>query len=505
MSHEEAKMMFSEALIRTVISAINRVYNLEIDPILYPHYYEYPESFYQFLLDDTECREYVDGIPLKYGIHYYIETHGERPIDYSELISANITDRRVECQSLDGYTELIHFLSTDLKTSHFFGSDASSFRYNVARYIGNIVNRYLYITHNFHKSQINKDILIQLVAFQANRVFEDRLEVDYCIPISLLIFEEDNILISDDITISKMSDQFQVSRFHVAHFATPFENQFTQCASFMLRIKGFTIDNTKLSASAKELEDYRLYPRVLIDDFFAVLRIVGCDITGYGQLLISPDKWADKWVADLPAVYGTVVVSFCRNDMFRYNDAPIHTVSKQTIEIATKLFGVVRGHRGIAEKLTGKEKKTYPFRRVFQAMNCLNRCLLREANDDTLLDAVIGIEALLSENAGELTYKISSRISALVSQLNDCPYTPSTARKAMKRIYALRSDIAHGRGIEENKPIIIAGQEKNYQQVAIELLRYSLLFIIQNEEYLVDGIFESMIDNTLQKDVGHTS
>ena len=121
--------------------------------------------------------------------------------------------------------------------------------------------------------------------------------------------------------------------------------------------------------------------------------------------------------------------------------------------------------------------------------------MLREADDDTALDAIIGIEALLSGGTqGEITYTISNRMSVVASRIQECPYSASDARKAMKKIYGLRSDIVHGRDTDKNSTIVINGTERSTKEIAIDFLRFCLLFIIQNQKYLDVSEFENALD-----------
>ena len=124
--------------------------------------------------------------------------------------------------------------------------------------------------------------------------------------------------------------------------------------------------------------------------------------------------------------------------------------------------------------------------------------MLREADDDTALDAIIGIEALLSgDTLGEITYTISNRMAIVASKTKECPHTPTETRKAMKKIYGLRSDIVHGRDPQKNSTIVFENKEFSTKALAVGFLRYSLLFIIRNPEFLDVKEFERTLDDIL--------
>ena len=67
----------------------------------------------------------------------------------------------------------------------------------------------------------------------------------------------------------------------------------------------------------------------------------------------------------------------------------------------------------------------------------------------------------------------------------------------MKKIYGLRSDIVHGRETKKNSTLLLDGKELSTKELAVDFLRYSLLFIIQNQGYLDVKEFEESLDDAL--------
>lgn len=92
---------------------------------------------------------------------------------------------------------------------------------------------------------------------------------------------------------------------------------------------------------------------------------------------------------------------------------------------------------------------------------------------------------------------ISNRMAVVAAMTEKCPYTPAAARNAMKIIYGLRSDIVHGRSTNKNCKVTIENQEIETKVLAVEFLRYSLLFIIKNQEYLDIKSFEASLDKSI--------
>jgi len=80
--------------------------------------------------------------------------------------------------------------------------------------------------------------------------------------------------------------------------------------------------------------------------------------------------------------------------------------------------------------------------KVRLAMNRLNVSYLRTTDEDGIIDSMIAMEALLSDERQEMTHKVAMRLAAL-HKIAD-PSRSEQAFKELERIYAFRSKIVHG-------------------------------------------------------------
>jgi hypothetical protein len=90
--------------------------------------------------------------------------------------------------------------------------------------------------------------------------------------------------------------------------------------------------------------------------------------------------------------------------------------------------------------------------------------------EDVLLDACIGIEALLGEQHDELVHRMGLRAATALA-----PHTMEAARAydVLKKVYNHRSKIVHG--TETTDPTIAIGEDKySAKSVAVLLLRVLL-------------------------------
>ena len=483
-----------------VIDGIKAVYEYQSEKSYLPVYYRYPELFLKGIEETETYKELKENVDtFKYGIPLFHFTNYNTPNNYEDLFKTSDGKYSINCCSLNGFNDLLAFFEENEDVNKMISSEEKYIKTSLAVLVGNIVNRYLHVTKKFKEGDIENDFIKTLVTQQLKRLYDEQLPVDICVPICFLQFEGEEIEIAENISICKMTDEFQISRYKVNNFESTQENHVVQCAGFMIRIKGYMVENREKESLHNAVSNYWAYPTELIDDLFAAIRIVVGYRTGYGQLLIEPSGWAEKWVTNLLPLYGATIRAFNRNEtetkMFGFH---IETVNEEDVLLIKEIFKIIREKRE-EEKKSKKNKNEQGFKKVFIAIKRLNRCMLREADDDTALDAIIGIETLLGGNAqGEITYRISNRIAVVAAQLERCPYSSAFARSAMGTIYGLRSDIVHGREQEKNRKINKGEKEILTKELAIEFLRYALLFIIKNQEYLDVKEFENSLDEAVE-------
>jgi hypothetical protein len=71
----------------------------------------------------------------------------------------------------------------------------------------------------------------------------------------------------------------------------------------------------------------------------------------------------------------------------------------------------------------------------------LRRIAFRESREDSVLDAAIGVEALLGGDREEITHRISQRAAVALAD----GFPPSTIYDLVKKFYGVRSAVVHGR------------------------------------------------------------
>lgn len=209
-----------------------------------------------------------------------------------------------------------------------------------------------------------------------------------------------------------------------------------------------------------------------LETFFAALRTVTGLATGYAQILAEPLGWAHTFDTHLPGLYGVYVRSYPNWFENYYWNAPLPSLTEQQVlevgEIYTKMQVLQSREIGIAARR-------------------LNSCFLRESEEDSLLDATIALETLLSDDDHqEMTHKLALRVAAVLKLSKDVSYEPWEIVQTVKQIYAYRSVVVHGNTKAHKKKEVQfrTGKKMPTRELATEYLRLVLKILIERPEYL---------------------
>ncbi|WP_136524952.1 HEPN domain-containing protein [Geomonas ferrireducens] len=240
----------------------------------------------------------------------------------------------------------------------------------------------------------------------------------------------------------------------------------------MLVLKNWYITNENLWHLSELVADSSAYPIDYINRFFAALRIkTGC-ATGYAQLLMRPVDWAHSYKADLPAIEGTSIKSYPNQfDNYYWNREDLPKIdaeeAKEIGSMFAKLIAVTENNIQIAVRR-------------------LNLCFLRDDDEDSILDATIGIEALLSDDDHqEMTHKLAMRVAALSIVAKNFETPPAQVLKRIKDIYSFRSAVVHGSTKASKKREIVLKDNSVIptSSLALQYLRLVLEALVNNPKY----------------------
>jgi len=106
------------------------------------------------------------------------------------------------------------------------------------------------------------------------------------------------------------------------------------------------------------------------------------------------------------------------------------------------------------------------------------------------MDVAIGLETLMVEDGakGEINHKLAMRLAALCKMRPFEDYRPAEVFGLCKKLYEIRSAVAHGsQDMSKKRVIKVREAQEPIRAVllGISLLRYVIRFLTEKPEYLV--------------------
>lgn len=301
-------------------------------------------------------------------------------------------------------------------------------------------------------------------------LLQDAHPVTVCVPIALTRFDAESLELMPGIMIERMDDGTTAARLRSrTDTISPVPRPILEAATHALKIEGVEWPRPSLGGFFARSDDP--YPRELIDTFFEALRVVTGIDTGYAQMFVLPDGWADRYVRDLPpCILGPVV----RRYPHRFDDHGWNVEDRRVVSTEE----TVRVGEVLSQLLQAPRQLRLAAARVSSAM--LDRRI-----DDAVVDACIALEAMLGGgDRGETTHKIALRGAAIVS-LARKPLPPDIVFELIKQAYGYRSDIVHGRDPDKSKKRTWSDGEHTFStsSVAVVLAREILQARLSNPEW----------------------
>jgi hypothetical protein len=333
--------------------------------------------------------------------------------------------------------------------------------FQIDRFAMKLLGRY---RHLHRDEQYNESRLLPIYLELERGVLDDELPIDVVVPLLFLGFAVDDCHIGGNVSIVRLSDDLHLAR---AAIGGAWDNTVVRgAASHALRLTGYTILNRSNQIGLAET-----YPVQRIELFLAALRIVKGVETGYAQLLAVPDRWAHGWRAWLPALEGTSCRAYPPEfDNYRWL-RPIETLNADDLLETGEVFAAL-------EEADNNKIRI--------AVKRLNRCHVRSDEEDAMLDAVVGLEALLADDSKDgIAHRLALRLGALATVPPEADLSPQEVFASVKRMYDYRSRLVHG-GEKANqyREIALPGNQRELAvNLAIRYLRRALQILLKHPQY----------------------
>jgi hypothetical protein len=298
------------------------------------------------------------------------------------------------------------------------------------------------------------------------------LDLTLVVPITLTHIEVSRFRLSKNAFITKIPRRLQLGRARITSIGSGAVKTVVGAATHAFVSKGWQLPVDDVNEVPRSLTEAS--PNVLdaIDSFFGALRVATGVSTGYAQILWVPRRWTLQYFCDLTPVYGTTIRRYPSEfDNFGWNN-----------QCDTITAGQLKETRRVYQAIVGSQSEG-----IRLALSRLNACLTRSDAADAILDGTIGLELLLGDDDNQsLSYKLRLRAAALALLRADPTYPATEVASKVKRLYAARSAIVHGRRKKRSKkasePIDTSNSEE--RTLASSLLRFVLDALLSQPEYL---------------------
>jgi hypothetical protein len=314
-----------------------------------------------------------------------------------------------------------------------------------------------------------EDFLPVYLEIEAGHLREE-LSFAVMVPVVLTLFEEEASRIAPTVALRSLVDPEQLARIsEYGVVSSPANALVVGAATHALILDGYSAPNF-CGDSYPPYDRPGWWPTEPIDRFFDALRVITGADTGYAQLCMLPlGGWAQTYRLDLPPlILGPQVRRYPEYfDDFGWLRDDVEPISGRALSEVGDLYGV----------LSDRPRLSLAARRLSAAM-------LRTDDQDRILDLLIGLEALLGDEAkSEMTYKLALRTAAVLAATGD--FDAAVVFDDVKRLYAYRSAVAHGDAKRARKHRTIHrpdGSEHAAIDVAARYLRQTIRFLSGRED-----------------------
>lgn len=192
-----------------------------------------------------------------------------------------------------------------------------------------------------------------------------------------------------------------------------------------------------------------------VDRVLETIHIVTGKKTGYAQIAVQSDAWVSwrGWIGDLPHVWRATSIKAYPDDFEGGWLRPKEPISESEVaEVAVALKSLTASPRNV----------------LLAARRCF-RSTFRSDIEDEIIDATIGVEALLSNERDELTHRMSQRAAAVLAE----EFRADAIYAILKQVYSQRSQIVHG-SRPKNSKVRVGDSEFWTNHMGVFLLRQLL-------------------------------
>jgi len=280
------------------------------------------------------------------------------------------------------------------------------------------------------KKKVEEELTVDAVADDGDNILrfltDPYLPIVICVPLIGINIEQNSFLIDENTSIEKIPEALKLaySRFKQSHRLRVYSNP-----THAIFQRSWTLQNGGHVHVTKNILSLNA-PAVTksIEISLASIRLSTEKELGYQHILLLPDGWKSSIYFDLPEVGGSTF-DRCPPHFLEY----FHGEDTLTLEELNEI-------KEVYVALNSSAESRWPV-----VARRLNASVIRQDNEDAILDATIALEMLLGDKNDKdaISYKLRMRAAAL-ARLAQPEGDPLETRKNLTVVYNARSSIVHG-------------------------------------------------------------
>lgn len=432
-------------------------------------------------IEDSFIKPKYDKYPnLSYnenGMPSLSEYSSNSPYKISDLFRKWGISSEINLEEITEYNKCCEHLAShnEFRTSFFpenlniLKSAKNLFEFYIKETPIDILERYFLLNKEENE---NEKLLTNIYSEYENYIYSKNLYFDIGIPILFLKCSEDYFEITESIIVRKISEENHKARFKVKSYSPAILDPIISSATHELVFRDHFIKKQP-SFGYTNLDYESAYPIEKFEKFFNAIKLITNENSGFAQVLVYPHEWVDSFNMDLPTIKGISLKKYPNYfDNFYWKTKELPEIDKSDLEEISKIYLNLLKNENNKIQISDKR---------------LRYSYLRDNEEDSILDIIIALETLLSDNnKGELTYKLSMRIAGLLNFHTE-KYDAIETFGIMKKIYDYRSAVVHGSSkVNSKKEIKIEKDKKSIKTISFanDYLREVLKILIMNPKYL---------------------
>ncbi|WP_033924396.1 HEPN domain-containing protein [Sphingomonas sp. 35-24ZXX] len=344
-------------------------------------------------------------------------------------------------------------------------------RIKIELQLGHAANRFFQLYGDTEFDDRKRRVIMKPVL---HGFFDGRLEVATMVPIALVKFDFDRLRLGPNAYIMRMSDTLHRKRWTAKAYGASGHEGVLAAATHAFVITGWRWGNAPWMQVSNNLSYPTPALSETIEELFAALRLVTGVATGYAQELRLARGWSHLHSDETPEVYGVGARRYPEEfDNFGWMREDLPIITRDQMREAAAVLASIQSASDD---------------RLNLAMRRMNTAMIRQDAADAILDAVIGLEILLSDSEPQaISYKLRLRAGALANL--STPGSAPAVAAAVNKIYDARSRIVHGTRKRKKGDPTVDGLAA--RAAALELIRKVLAVVLQHPRFLDPNIIDT--------------